>query len=320
MSTAGSTPGSQAARRSSAAAVVNPVAGLPGSRAARRALAGLRARGLAVEILWTTRPGEGRELAARAAERHPVVCAVGGDGTVREVALGLLGTGAALAVLPIGSGNDFARACATPTPAAGAAAVAAGPLARLDVGRIDGRPFFNSAGLFLSGRVSAAAAGLWRGLGRWRYVLAAAAQVGRPRPEAALWRLEGEAAPRGGRWLLAEIGNGPTAGGGFRLTPAADPTDGLLDLCLVRPLPVGQLLRLLPRAAAGRDLDHPAIERPRAAGALLDLPEPTVAHLDGEAGPLAAGRHRLGLEPAALAVVLPPGAWPWTGRVPGEAS
>ena len=70
----------------------------------------LRARGLAFEVMLTRRPGEGVEIARAAAERgFQRVLAAGGDGTVHEVATGLRGSATVLGLLPLGSGNDFAK-------------------------------------------------------------------------------------------------------------------------------------------------------------------------------------------------------------------
>jgi diacylglycerol kinase (ATP) len=255
----------------------------------------------------TSRPGEASELAARAAERHPIVVAMGGDGTVHEVAVGLLASSAALAVLPTGSGNDFATGLGLTSPAAGAAAAGAGRVRVLDVGYFAGRPFVNTVGLFLSGLVSLRAARIGRRLGRLRYVLASLRSLPFYRPQPAVWELAGELTPRDGRWLLAEIANGPQAGGGFRLAPDADYSDGRLDFCLIAPLKLGTLLRLFPAAARGGRIEHAGVMQPRAAGATVRLPEATAMHLDGEPEILLPGEYAVTLAPGCLRVLAPAG-------------
>jgi diacylglycerol kinase (ATP) len=293
-------------RPRSVAVILNPRAGSPQSRLTLAAASQLLARfGFDVEGFVTTRPGEASELAARAAAAHPVVAAVGGDGTVCEVATGLLGASAALAVLPTGSGNDFASGLGIATPEAGAVAAARGCPRRLDVAYLDRRPFFNSAGFFLSGLVSQRAVCFWRRAGRWRYVLAAMTAMPCYRPQPAVWRLEGEPEVRAGRWMLTEIGNGPRAGGGFMLLPDADPSDGWLDFCLVAPLSLWTLARLFPAAARGEQLAHPAIARPRARRATLSLERRTPIHVDGEPTVLEPGRYEVRLDPGRLAVLAP---------------
>jgi YegS/Rv2252/BmrU family lipid kinase len=294
------------ARPHSCAVIVNPTAGIDRGRLSVGAVADLwREHGVSAEVLVTSRSGEAVDLAAQAAERHPVVAALGGDGTVHEVARGLLGTGAALAVLPAGSGNDFAFALGIATTTAGLQAALAGQVRRIDVAYLDGRPFFNSAGFFFSGLVSARAKRLWRRAGRLRYVLAALSALATYRPPAARWSLNGEAQVRTGRWLLAEVANGPRSGGGFLLAPDAELDDGLLDFCLVGPMPLWSLLRVFPAATRGVRVEHPAISRPQAAGARLELEEAVAVHLDGEPTRLPAGSYDLRLDRGHLAVLAP---------------
>ncbi len=288
----------------SAAVILNPTAGPPRRRLdASSAGALLRREGFAVEVCLTSRRGEAIELAARAAERHPVVAAAGGDGTCREVAIGLLQTGAALAVLPTGSGNDFARGLGIRDAPAGAAAAGRRATRQLDVGYLAGRPFVNSAGLFLSGDVSRRAGRIPRQAGPLRYALGALAAMLAQRPVRACWELDGEAEGRSGAWTLAELGNGPLCGGGFRLTPGADPTDGLLDFCLVGPLSPGEMFGLFRAARHGTHLRHRQVNCPRAAGARLRLEEPAWIHLDGEPELLAAGDHAVRLLAGRLRVL-----------------
>ncbi|MFO7653820.1 MAG: diacylglycerol kinase family protein [Candidatus Krumholzibacteriia bacterium] len=288
---------------SSAAAIVNPAAGTRRRRLAPSVVAErLRACGLEPEILLTRHAGHASDLARAAAERHPLVVAVGGDGTLHEVARGLVGTGATLAVVPVGSGNDFAAALGAGNPEAAWRVVAAGVGRDLDVGYFGERPFFNSVGLFVSGLVSWRAARLRRPFGPARYMAAALATLIRARPTAAVWQLDRK------RWredayLLAEICNGPRTGGTFYLMPEADPFDGLLGLCLVRPLGLAAALRLLPAVTAGRTVDHPAVERLHLREGNLVITRDTWVHVDGEPGPLAAGIHSVRLRAGALRVL-----------------
>ena len=294
-------------RSRTVAVILNPAAGAARARLGPDRLSALLAgHGFEVEMLTSRQPGEAVELAARAAERHPVVVAAGGDGTVHEVATGLLGTGATLGVLPTGSGNDFAFALGISSPQRGALAVAQHTARAIDVAFLDDRPFVNTAGLFLSGTVSHRAAGCWRWAGKLRYVLSSLTALPFYRPQPAVWELAGEPEPRSGRWLLAEISNGPRAGGGFMLAPDADPSDGLLDFCLLRPLGLPTLLRLFPAAARGERLEHPGVCRPRADAARLRTERCLPIHLDGEPQLLDAGEHRISLRPGYLAVLAPP--------------
>jgi diacylglycerol kinase (ATP) len=294
----------------SVAVILNPAAGPARSRLAPASAAALlRAAGFSAEVLTMSGPRHGVELAARAAERHGVVAALGGDGTVGEVAEGLSGTGAALALLPVGSGNDFAWGLGVSDLAAGIATLRSGTVLAVDACRFAGRFFVNSCGLFFDGQVSLRAAGISRRFGRWRYPLATLSLLPTFRPARAGWLLEtvsGTESLEGG-WMLAEIGNGPRCGGGFLLTPHADPTDGLLDFCLVEAIPRWTFLRTLPRGIDGSHLGSPHVISRRVVAATLRAEEPLPVHWDGEADRLPPGEYRFEVEPGRVRVLAPGG-------------
>jgi len=296
--------------------IANPFAGVSSRRLdGRRAVDLLRRIGVAAELRPTAGPGDATRIAREAAQAGAdMVVAVGGDGTVHETAVGLAGTGTALAVLPSGSGNDFARGIGCGTVTAGLTAIAGGGRRAMDVARLDGDPFINSLGLLASGLVSARASQLWRWLGSARYALAAVGTLVSYRGQTVTWVVDGTDTLVD-RFLLAEICNGPFTGGGFRFAPDADFGDGQLDACLVRPPGLVAGLRLLPRAASGERLDHPAVSVLRCRELVFRCAEPVAFHRDGEPGVTAAGEHRIDILPGALLVCAPA-----PGTDPGDVS
>jgi diacylglycerol kinase (ATP) len=191
-------------------------------------LAALRRNGFAVEPVATDAPGQATELARRRSREVEAVFAFGGDGTMREVAAGLLGGPAALGILPGGTANLLARALGLPADPLRAAAIAGGLTARpLDVGLAGGTPFLMmvSAGLDASVLAALDTRLKWRfGKGAilyqalrewWRYPY--------PRLE-----MTADGAPLTAGF--AAVSNVPFYGGSFRLAPAARPDDGWLDL------------------------------------------------------------------------------------------
>jgi diacylglycerol kinase family enzyme len=129
--------------------IVNPTAGrLPASR--RAELTGLLQDHFDVEFLSTTRRDEAIEMSASAAERSPLVIAFGGDGHLNEVVNGLVGTGAALGIIPGGTMNVFARDLGVPRDPAAAieqlALACAQKPRRVNLGRMDERYFTFAAG------------------------------------------------------------------------------------------------------------------------------------------------------------------------------
>lgn len=308
--------------------ILNPAARSGRAVRLRRPLAeGCRARGMAARFAETRAPGDADALAAALAVEADVVVAVGGDGTVSEVAAGLLWAGrtrAALGVVPAGTGNDFAAHFGLPARIPAALDVLrAARRAPLDVlhlrGASDGpdgpRPWarvvVNGLGIGFDAAAAAGAARFKRFGGHLAYlasvltllrtwqappvrVALAEAPAGPPRP---LW--EGPA-------FLIEIGNGSSVGGGFRLTPAADPADGRLDVCLVREVPVRRVLQLLPRVFWGGHVGAPEVTMARGTRVTVEALGPLLpAHLDGEDLPGGLRRLDVSLLPGVLSLVTP---------------
>ncbi|UOQ81568.1 diacylglycerol/lipid kinase family protein [Hymenobacter sp. 5414T-23] len=183
-------------------------------------------------IRLTQYAGHAEELAQQAAQEGcRVVVAVGGDGTVNEVARGLLGTSAALGIVPRGSGNGLARHLHIPLDLPGAVARACAPaFQRMDVGYINGRPFFCTAGLGFDAHVSKmfARAGT-RGLST--YVKVALREYRRYQPTPIEVELNDQHLETN-CYVLA-FANAAQYGNNAYIAPRADIQDGLLDLCLI---------------------------------------------------------------------------------------
>ncbi|MBU2501681.1 hypothetical protein KJ682_10175 [bacterium] len=279
-----------------AVVIANPIAGpgrgrLSGEEAGRM----LAEHGVDARVVRTEGPRDATRLAREAAGVADVVVAVGGDGTVHEVACGLLGTGCPMGVFPSGSGNDLAIGLGIRTPADGLASVLEGSGVEIDGCRLNDDFFFNSVGLLGSGEVSGRAAGMWRWLGRRRYALAGALVVACYPGQRLQWSMPGGSGPAviDDLFMLVEVCNGPLTGGGFRFAPDADFSDGLLDACLVRKMGVWTGLRLLPSASRGQRLKHPAVSLIRSGELQFTCFEPVAYHRDGEPGRLPAGTHVL---------------------------
>ena len=297
--------------------ILNPAAG---RGAAARALDPIvrefRRQGWGVDAERTDGPGHGAELAARAVRagaRH--VVAVGGDGTVHEVANGLLrhatGQGAAhlatavLGVVPIGTGNDFAKLVGVYGHAPVRAVqrlVTARPVA-FDVGRVFDEYFVNSAGVGFGAevvRVRNAMPGLSGFLSYFVPVFRAFARFRPP-------RLEVRASGFGetGYMMMVEICNGTTAGGSYRFAPAALPGDGRLDVCVVRRVSLARFLLAVPRVMRGTHatMREVALFRTRSI-TLRSLEGPLVLHLDGELREPDARQCTVRVEPGRLNVLV----------------
>ncbi len=297
-----------------AALVANPSAGR--GRAARLVepvRAALHAAGLEVLLLAGRSAGESVALTrAAVADGVAAVVAVGGDGLVHWVVQALAGTGVPLAVVPAGTGNDFATVLGGPRDLGSlAAAVAAGRSAELDAGLavVDEAP----------GR-SAAADRWWTGVlcagfdsavneranqMRWprgprRYDLAVFAELSALRPRRLVLTVDGKRQEH--EMTLVAVGNGPQYGGGMRICPAARMDDGLFDITVVGPLRRAELVRLKPRLRTGRHVEHPSVQVIQARSVRLECPD-VIAYADGER--LAPLPVTLTCVPSALRVVVP---------------
>ena len=128
----------------------NPNAGVAARRHYHRILALLRGRGASLECVETSRHGDGMRAAAQAAvsERFDAIVAAGGDGTIHDVAAGLLGTSAPLGIVPIGTANVFAREVGLPrSPERVASTLMDGKVGIIPVGQINGQPVLFVVGI-----------------------------------------------------------------------------------------------------------------------------------------------------------------------------
>jgi diacylglycerol kinase (ATP) len=202
------------------------------------------------EVRLTQYAGHAVELARQAAaDGFRIVVAVGGDGTVNEVGRGLLGTTAALGILPRGSGNGLARHLRVPLGLPAAIRQLTRPtFQRIDVGYINERAFFCTAGLGFDAHVSKcfALAGT-RGLGT--YVQVALREYRRYQPTPITVTMQGKMLETN-CYVLA-FANAAQYGNNAYIAPLADIADGLLDLCLIDALPLRRAVRVSIGLALG---------------------------------------------------------------------
>ena len=290
--------------------ILNPAAGgRRGARRCRRLLADLA--GLDVEVLTTHQPRQAHEWAwARRERDNHVVVAVGGDGTAHEVGTALIDAPATLAVVPLGSGNDFAYALGQCWQRAPWQEWAYEATRRIDVGQVEvlqpdgaweSRTFINSIGLGIEGAIAALAPRVPVAYGFGRYVVAALVEAWRYRVPHMRVSIDGQQDE--GEQLLLAVGNGPRAGGGFLLHPDAVLDDGKLDLCRVGKLSRGHRARLLPSVILSRHHRHPKVVSARVHKVEIDCPTGVPVHCDGEVVAAAARQVRIRVQPSALSVL-----------------
>jgi len=273
--------------------ILNPASGHGLGRKLRpRIERALRETGVGFDLVETTAPGDavrlGREAAAAGVER---ILAAGGDGTVHEVANGLLeapsaadgATRPALGTIPIGTGNDFAKLLHVYKlpPEEAARRMAAARVERFDVGRVIGEYFDNSLGIGFDAEVARQANQTTKLSGLAVYVVAVYKTFVSFR--APMLEVASAAHSETGPMMMLECSIGRSAGGGFYLTPDADPADGLLDVCLIRKVGLAKFLRYVPRVLSGKHVGLAEVAMFRTAALKIrSTDRPLLLHLDGE--------------------------------------
>ncbi len=286
-------------------AIINPISGT-GSKKSIPELLGQAYSSADGELFltYTKAAGHAEELARRAAEEgFEEVIAVGGDGTVNEVARALLGTNTALGIVPKGSGNGLARSL-------GIAMNSEEAIRQLSTGRricidsctMDGRPFFCTCGMGFDAAVSHAFAEA-SSRGPVTYFRTMIEEYRGFQAENYHITLDGERSFDTEAFVLVAA-NATQYGNNAYIAPEADLADGFLDLALIRPFPGIEAAFVLGDLMLGRLPNNKYYHAERARELIIERPSPGVIHLDGE--PCHAGeRVEVRLIPQSLHVIIP---------------
>lgn len=291
----------------SAVIIANPYAG--GGRAHKIAVHcvnTLNSLGIATTAhLPRSLPELHRVLAEVGEQRPPVVLACGGDGTVHEVLQVTVPRNITLGIIPAGTGNDIARSLGLPITIDGsylrelARLVASNHAQRIDASLITRNETATwSLGVISAGFDSAVnerANRMSFGQGTVRYVLALLAELIPFTLNEFTVEIDG--VRHHDSALLIAIGNGGNYGGGMRICPNADMTDGYLDVTWVQRAPRRTILRLFPKIYSGRHIEHKLVHTYRAKEISIACNQitsnTTVIYADGE---------RIGTPPVHIAI------------------
>jgi lipid kinase YegS len=238
----------------------------------RQGVAALREGGHLVKPRLTFERRDARRFAAEdARDGMDLLIAGGGDGTVSEVAAGLLDylteaggsdrRAPRLGIVPLGTGNDFACAQGIPeTPSDALATAVISPGRPVDIGLVNGRAFVNvSTGGFGAEATEDTGEAAKRVLGPLAYVVTGVQKFATLDPTEARFTADDGEVLYEGCFLLFAVGNSRRTGGGNWLTPRAELDDGLLDICIVRDIPRIELLALAPALRTGAHVSDPAV-------------------------------------------------------------
>jgi diacylglycerol kinase (ATP) len=271
----------------SVAVIINPVAGgrasLPAEARVKLAEGALLRHRLAGRVEVTRGAGHGSELARQAvADRCEVVVAWGGDGTINEIGAQLIGTTSALGIVRAGSGNGLAREMGIPVRPEQALEIAlAGRDRAIDAGEMEGRPFFNVAGIGFDAEMAAGFNRLGgERRGRFRYAQVVARALFRYR--AARYTIDADSRRLEVEALVVAIANLTQYGSDAFIAPGARPDDGLLDVVVVGERGVLGRIGLVPRVFNQTIHLAAGVTRLPAERIVVRADGPILFHVDGE--------------------------------------
>lgn len=292
-----------------AAVIYNPASGRgQNSRCLENAVSFLQEWFLSLEVYKTTAPGEAEVLARKAVhEGAQLVIAAGGDGTLGEVARGILQSGAKLGILPFGTGNDFARAIGIGSDLETACMILSrGKSRKIDLGTINDIPFINIAGCGFDAHVAHEINTGFKYLkGTTAYIAAVMKSLVSYKPKRFNIKIKNTILDL--KTMLVSVGNGSYYGGGMKILPNAHPDDGLLDICIVEEISSPDFLRAFPGIFQGKHETHPRVRMLKAESIIVEADHSIQLLVDGEV--LEGNSAKFGIIPNAVHIMAPFVCW-----------
>ncbi len=255
------------------------------------------------QIKYTNAPGHATELAKQAVqENFDIVVAVGGDGSVNEVAQGLIGTDKVLGILPAGSGNGFAMHLGLGRKLDKAIKILnEGQVISIDTCELNGRPYVNLAGVGFDAIVAyKMKKSKLRGLmGYVKFSLKEALGFQFRKYNITI---DDQVIER--EFMVLEVANAPMFGYNFLIAPQAKFNDGVLDIVLIKKAPKWRYLFSFWRFFTGTIHKSSLVETYTAKKVTIEVKEETAVHVDGE-GYLLKQDLQFSLNPLSLQVLTP---------------
>ena len=262
--------------------IINPAAGRgKTSKLSKRVISEFEKRGIDFDYEYSTKPRHAVEISRKASAEFQKVIAVGGDGTVNEVGEGLVGSDVIFGVIPLGSGNDFAKENGFPLKISDAVGVILSDNFHLiDVIKVNDRVSLNTAGVGFNGIVSEVAKSVkyLKGMSVyiWSVVKTAVRYKSIPLKISINGRLIEDDI------FMVSICNSKSEGGGFIMAPDATNDDGLFDVTIIRHTGYTKLLLNLNKALTGNLNKLKEVETIKGNSILIESESPMPVHVDGE--------------------------------------
>ncbi|WP_338768063.1 diacylglycerol kinase family protein [Bernardetia sp. ABR2-2B] len=241
----------------------------------------LKLSGIHYDIAYTNFAGHAIELAKQASEsNYDVVVAVGGDGTINEIAQTLIKTKTALAIIPQGSGNGLARHLGIPLGTEEAIKRLLEPKKIvIDAATANGNYFFCTSGVGFDAHVSASfASRAFRGLGGYAYFTLRELFSYKPLN----YTLEFDNQQVKKEAFLVTFANASQYGNNAYIAPQADIQDGKLDICILKPFPALQAIKIIWQVFKRTLPQNEYIETYKVSKVKITFDTAIPAHIDGE--------------------------------------
>ena len=303
--------------------VVNPAAGKENALPALREKVAALFPDLDVEFYETKAEKDATVFVKNYCERHPEpvrIYACGGDGTLNEVVSGAIGfPQVSVASYPSGSGNDFVKYYGGKDAFFDLAALVNGEEELIDVMKIGDRYAINATHFGFDSAVAKTMAAVRRKKiigGKNAYTTGVVKALFTAMKNPCKVTVDGELLNPAGSILLCTIANGQYVGGSYRCAPRSLDNDGLLEVCLVRPISIFTFLKLMNDYKIGTHLENPAFAKfmvyRRGKEVKISAPDGFVYSLDGEL--VTGGEFTVQVLPKALKFVVPKNAKPLHGE------
>lgn len=271
-----------------------------------------------IRFVRTKERDHAREIASNLGNNIELVLAIGGDGTVHETGAGLVeaGSEAFMGIIPMGSGNDFARALFMPSNWRKAIkSIVSGRRVRVDTGHATWKEdgvekssvFINALGIGFDAHC-AFLAPQYKGwpLKIGYTVCILAGMKSWVSAGATIWDMSnGKELLFCGRMMFTTVGNARDSGGGYSVNPKALVTDGLVDACMVEDMSLIRTLMMLPSARDGNHLKNRAVRYRQVTRLLIETDRGLPIHADGEMQSLQASMIDIRVRPSSLGAVVP---------------
>lgn len=240
----------------------------------------LDADAFAPVIVYSDGVSHARQIAKEAVNQFDLIVAVGGDGTVNEVASAIVGTDTPLGIIPFGSGNGLSRFLQIPMDTEQAIkTLMAWHIETIDSAKLNGRPFFNMAGMGFDAHISEVFShGKKRGF--ITYIKSSMEEIAKYKPQMYHLEIDGRIYDR--EAFMVSFANSSQYGNNAHISPLASVQDGLLDVCIIKQFPLWRFpemgIRMITKTA--NKTKYVEIIRGRRITVKRDNPGPV--HLDGE--------------------------------------